>query len=83
MYRLLLLAINLFNKSYTQYLQLICPFFLQKIMYFITLVLENLALSSDNNEDLVYCLKVKTAEAIIIFLMHCWLNWLLSCGEAS
>ncbi|XVE74996.1 hypothetical protein DITRI_Ditri12bG0062300 [Diplodiscus trichospermus] len=29
----------------------------EKIMYFITLVLENLALSSDNNEDLVYCLK--------------------------
>ncbi|KAJ4974404.1 hypothetical protein NE237_007578 [Protea cynaroides] len=29
----------------------------EKIMYSITLVLENLALSSDNNEDLVYCLK--------------------------
>ncbi|CAM8982027.1 unnamed protein product [Rhodiola kirilowii] len=29
----------------------------EKIMYFITLVLENVALSSDNNEDLVYCLK--------------------------
>ncbi|KAJ3692532.1 hypothetical protein LUZ60_012882 [Juncus effusus] len=29
----------------------------QKIMYFITLVLENLALSSDDNEDLLYCLK--------------------------
>ncbi|KAJ0962515.1 hypothetical protein J5N97_027637 [Dioscorea zingiberensis] len=29
----------------------------EKIMYFITLVLENLALSSDNNEDLIYCLK--------------------------
>ncbi|XVF85026.1 hypothetical protein PTKIN_Ptkin17bG0085500 [Pterospermum kingtungense] len=29
----------------------------EKIMYFITLVLENLALSSDDNEDLVYCLK--------------------------
>ncbi|XP_043704280.1 alpha-glucan water dikinase, chloroplastic-like isoform X1 [Telopea speciosissima] len=29
----------------------------EKIMYIITLVLENLALSSDNNEDLVYCLK--------------------------
>ncbi|GLT36600.1 hypothetical protein SLA2020_109680 [Shorea laevis] len=29
----------------------------EKIMYFISLVLENLALSSDNNEDLVYCLK--------------------------
>ncbi|KAF9625316.1 hypothetical protein IFM89_021441 [Coptis chinensis] len=29
----------------------------EKIMYFITLVLENLALSSDNNEDLLYCLK--------------------------
>ncbi|XP_042502200.1 alpha-glucan water dikinase, chloroplastic-like isoform X2 [Macadamia integrifolia] len=28
-----------------------------KLMYFISLVLENLALSSDNNEDLVYCLK--------------------------
>jgi hypothetical protein len=28
-------------------------------MYFITLVLENLALSSDDNEDLIYCLKVK------------------------
>lgn len=32
---------------------------LQKIMYFITLVLENLALSSDDNEEFVYCLKVK------------------------
>jgi len=31
---------------------------LQKIMYFIILVLENLALSSDDNEDLIYCLKV-------------------------
>ncbi|KAK7361648.1 hypothetical protein VNO77_03719 [Canavalia gladiata] len=29
----------------------------EKIMYFISLVLENLALSSDDNEDLVYCLK--------------------------
>ncbi|KAF6143727.1 hypothetical protein GIB67_030617 [Kingdonia uniflora] len=29
----------------------------EKIMYFITLALENLALSSDNNEDLIYCLK--------------------------
>ncbi|KAG6654998.1 alpha-glucan water dikinase, chloroplastic isoform X2 [Carya illinoinensis] len=29
----------------------------EKIMYFIALVLENLALSSDNNEDLIYCLK--------------------------
>lgn len=29
----------------------------EKIMHFITMVLENLALSSDNNEDLVYCLK--------------------------
>lgn len=29
----------------------------EKIMYFIALVLENLALSSDDNEDLVYCLK--------------------------
>ncbi|XVF02510.1 hypothetical protein REPUB_Repub04eG0181600 [Reevesia pubescens] len=29
----------------------------EKIMYFITLALENLALSSDYNEDLVYCLK--------------------------
>ncbi|KAI3933019.1 hypothetical protein MKW92_033488 [Papaver armeniacum] len=29
----------------------------EKIMYFISLVLENLALSSDNNEDLIYCLK--------------------------
>ncbi|KAJ7943678.1 Alpha-glucan water dikinase, chloroplastic [Quillaja saponaria] len=28
-----------------------------KIMYFISLVLENLALSSDDNEDLIYCLK--------------------------
>ncbi|KAM7484206.1 hypothetical protein LguiA_000215 [Lonicera macranthoides] len=32
--------------------------FLQKIMYFITLLLENLALSSDDNEDLIYCLKI-------------------------
>ncbi|KAK1279421.1 hypothetical protein QJS04_geneDACA002774 [Acorus gramineus] len=30
---------------------------LQKILYFITLVLENLALSTDDNEDLIYCLK--------------------------
>ncbi|CAN1310832.1 Alpha-glucan water dikinase, chloroplastic [Linum perenne] len=29
----------------------------EKIMYFITLVVENLALSSDDNEDLIYCLK--------------------------
>ncbi|XP_077244216.1 pyruvate phosphate dikinase, PEP/pyruvate binding domain-containing protein [Tasmannia lanceolata] len=29
----------------------------EKIMYFNTLALENLALSSDNNEDLIYCLK--------------------------
>ncbi|XP_019166630.1 PREDICTED: alpha-glucan water dikinase, chloroplastic-like [Ipomoea nil] len=29
----------------------------EKIMYFISLVLENLALSVDDNEDLVYCLK--------------------------
>lgn len=29
----------------------------EKIMYFIILVLENLALSWDNNEDLIYCLK--------------------------
>ena len=30
-------------------------------MYFISMVVENLALSSDDNEDLVYCLKVFTA----------------------
>ncbi|GAV71559.1 PPDK_N domain-containing protein [Cephalotus follicularis] len=29
----------------------------EKIMYFISLALENLALSSDDNEDLIYCLK--------------------------
>ncbi|XP_068639129.1 alpha-glucan water dikinase, chloroplastic-like [Aristolochia californica] len=29
----------------------------EKVMYFITLVLENLVLSSDNNEELIYCLK--------------------------
>nr|XP_011464043.1 PREDICTED: alpha-glucan water dikinase 1, chloroplastic isoform X2 [Fragaria vesca subsp. vesca]XP_011464044.1 PREDICTED: alpha-glucan water dikinase 1, chloroplastic isoform X2 [Fragaria vesca subsp. vesca] len=29
----------------------------EKIMYFISMVLENLALSSDDNEDLLYCLK--------------------------
>ncbi|XP_044491919.1 alpha-glucan water dikinase, chloroplastic isoform X2 [Mangifera indica] len=29
----------------------------EKIMYFISLVLENLALSSDDNEDFLYCLK--------------------------
>ncbi|PRQ40177.1 putative alpha-glucan, water dikinase [Rosa chinensis] len=29
----------------------------EKIMYFISMVLENLALSSDDNEDLMYCLK--------------------------
>lgn len=32
---------------------------LQKIMYFISLVVENLALSVDDNEDLIYCLKVR------------------------
>jgi hypothetical protein len=31
---------------------------IQKIMYFISLVLENLALSTDDNEDILYCLKV-------------------------
>ncbi|KAM3209728.1 hypothetical protein ACQJBY_064038 [Aegilops geniculata] len=30
----------------------------EKIMYFISLVLENLALSTDDNEDILYCLKV-------------------------
>lgn len=34
---------------------------MQKIMYFISMVLENLALSSDDNEDLLYCLKVRKA----------------------
>ncbi|XP_074274451.1 alpha-glucan water dikinase, chloroplastic isoform X2 [Silene latifolia] len=29
----------------------------EKIMYYITMVIENLALSSDDNEDLIYCLK--------------------------
>ncbi|KAK4758856.1 hypothetical protein SAY87_020157 [Trapa incisa] len=29
----------------------------EKIMYFITLVIENLVLSSDDNEDLIYCWK--------------------------
>ncbi|XP_078431016.1 pyruvate phosphate dikinase, PEP/pyruvate binding domain-containing protein [Wolffia australiana] len=29
----------------------------EKIMNYITLVVENLALSSDNNEDIIYCLK--------------------------
>lgn len=29
----------------------------EKIMYFISMVIENLALSSDDNEDLIYCLK--------------------------
>ncbi|KQK18353.1 alpha-glucan water dikinase, chloroplastic isoform X1 [Brachypodium distachyon] len=29
----------------------------EKIMYFIGLVLENLALSTDDNEDIIYCLK--------------------------
>ncbi|KAD2393750.1 hypothetical protein E3N88_40727 [Mikania micrantha] len=29
----------------------------EKVIYFITLLLENLILSSDNNEDLIYCLK--------------------------
>ncbi|KAE8798731.1 Alpha-glucan water dikinase, chloroplastic [Hordeum vulgare] len=29
----------------------------EKIMYFISLVVENLALSTDDNEDLLYCLK--------------------------
>lgn len=31
---------------------------IQKIMYFMSLVLENLALSIDDNEDILYCLKV-------------------------
>ncbi|XP_024957284.1 alpha-glucan water dikinase, chloroplastic isoform X5 [Citrus sinensis] len=30
----------------------------EKIMYFVSLILENLALSLDDNEDLIYCLKV-------------------------
>ncbi|XP_024042608.1 alpha-glucan water dikinase, chloroplastic isoform X5 [Citrus clementina] len=30
----------------------------EKIMYFVSLILENLTLSSDDNEDLIYCLKV-------------------------
>ncbi|GFZ08967.1 pyruvate phosphate dikinase, PEP/pyruvate binding domain-containing protein [Actinidia rufa] len=30
----------------------------EKFMYFIALLLENLVLSSDDNEDLIYCLKV-------------------------
>ncbi|KAH9708769.1 alpha-glucan water dikinase 1 [Citrus sinensis] len=29
----------------------------EKIMYFVSLILENLALSLDDNEDLIYCLK--------------------------
>nr|CAB3468198.1 unnamed protein product [Digitaria exilis] len=29
----------------------------EKVMYFISLVLENLALSTDDNEDILYCLK--------------------------
>ncbi|KAK9675652.1 hypothetical protein RND81_11G021500 [Saponaria officinalis] len=29
----------------------------EKIMYYITMVVENLALSSDDNEDLIYCIK--------------------------
>ncbi|XP_071716394.1 alpha-glucan water dikinase, chloroplastic-like isoform X2 [Rutidosis leptorrhynchoides] len=29
----------------------------EKVMYLITLLLENLILSSDNNEDMIYCLK--------------------------
>ena len=36
-------------------------------MYFIALVLENLALSSDNNEDLIYCLKVILIKLIRIY----------------
>ncbi|KAK4433526.1 Alpha-glucan water dikinase, chloroplastic [Sesamum alatum] len=31
----------------------------EKILYFISLVVENLALSVDSNEDLICCLKVK------------------------
>jgi hypothetical protein len=48
----------------------------QKIMYFIGLVLENLALSTDDNEDILYCLKVNlmfsfTLSRYEIFYLHC------------
>lgn len=43
---------------------------MQKIMYFISMVLENLALSSDDNEDLIYCLKVR-ASTHLLELMKC------------
>lgn len=37
-------------------------------MYFISLVLENLVLSMDNNEDLIYCLKVSPNEINLEFV---------------
>lgn len=36
-------------------------------MYFISLVVENVTLSVDNNEDLLYCLKVRINEAEVPF----------------
>ncbi|KAG4921379.1 hypothetical protein JHK86_050192 [Glycine max] len=42
----------------------------EKIMYFISLVLENLALSSDDNEDLIYCLKIITDAVPVLVLNY-------------
>lgn len=74
-----------FSLSYD--IILIRWFALQKIMYFISLVLENIALSSDDNEDLIYCLKVnflsfklkKVSNVVLIYL------WMLigSIGKTS
>ena len=42
-------------------------------MYFISLVLENLALSSDDNEDLIYCLKVSYSVTLPMFAIEHYL----------
>ena len=39
-------------------------------MHYITLVLENLALSSSNNEDLIYCLKVIISDRVNHFRLN-------------
>ncbi|XP_020243782.1 alpha-glucan water dikinase 1, chloroplastic-like [Asparagus officinalis] len=39
----------------------------EKIIYFISLSLENLALSTDDNEDLLYCIKVCLCKLLVSF----------------
>lgn len=50
-------------------------YMLQKIMYFISLVLENLVLSSNDNEDLIYCLKVSSSYLIACSLFIIYANY--------